>query len=119
MLMYKIGYFKSNEGIKNIIIDFDTIIHKPQNVFLKDKMPECKFCKHKNLCMKIIVNKDDTEETEVAKQFLNEAIIDCYYYQNINANTETNVITIQRMFSSYLSEEIKKRENALKGVGLN
>ena len=117
--MYKISYFKLNEGIKNMIIDFDNIIHKPQNVFLKDKMPECKFCKHKILCMKISIEKNDTEETEVAKQFLNEAIIDCCYYHNINTNTETNIISIKRMFSSYLSEEIKKRENALKGVELN
>ena len=57
MLMYKIDYFKQNEGMKKIIIDFDEIIHNVQNVFIKDKIDECKECKYNNVCLKMNIKR--------------------------------------------------------------
>ena len=117
--MYKINYFKQNEGMKKIIIDFDGIIHNVQNVFIKDKINECKECKYNNICLKMNIKQTDNEDIEVAKQFLNEAIIDCPHYHKINSNSSVNVIKPERMFSNNLNDEIEKRKKALQGVELN
>ena len=117
--MYKIDYFKQNEGMKKIIIDFDVIIHNVQNVFIKDKINECKECKYNNICLKMNIKQTDNEDTEVAKQFLNETIIDCAHYHKINSNSSVHVIKHKRMFSDYLNDEIEKRKKALQGVELN
>ena len=117
--MYKIDYFKQNEGMKKIIIDLDGIVHNVQNVYVKDKIKECKECKYNNICLKMNIKQTDNEDIELAKQFLNEAIIDCPHYHKINSNSSVNVIKPERMFSDYLNDEMEKRKKALQGVELN
>ena len=65
------------------------------------------------------IKQTDNEDIEVAKQFLNEAIIDCPHYHKINSNSSVNVIKPERMFSNNLNDEIEKRKKALQGVELN
>ena len=117
--MYKIDYFKSGQGIKKVIVDFDNIIHNTQKVFVKEKMKECKECPYNLICVKINAKNTDAEDELVAKQFLNEAILDCHYYHKINSNLDVHILKHQRMFSVLLEEEIQKRKNAEQGVGLN
>lgn len=117
--MYKIDYFKSGQGIKKVIIDFDNIIHKPQNVLLKETMKECRGCRYNSICLKMTISEEDTEENKVAKQLLNENIQECIYYNQIQNNASVYLVDFKREFTSHLAEEIKKRNNALQGIELN
>ena len=65
------------------------------------------------------LNIGDYIQSLVAKQFLNEAILDCHHYHKINSGLDVHVLNHQRMFSALLEEEIQKRKKAEQGVGLN
>ena len=105
-MIYNIKYIKNNE-IKEITTNLKKVTHAPNSEFLKDNMQECKFCKYKNICLKISIKNEDTEETKVSKQFLNEAIYDCCYYLNINSTSDVSVISVNKAFSQILKDEME------------
>lgn len=118
-MIYKITYAQKTGELKKIRIDFDNIIHKPQNVLLKETMKECRGCRYNSICLKMNISEEEPEENKVAKQLLNENIQECIYYSQIQNNASVYLVDFKREFTSHLAEEIKKRNNALQGIELN